>query len=323
MAWNISRFDYRVVAAACLIAGLMLVPFSVHHFLAADWQLFVPITGLALLIAVVTVVVWRFKRVPPLALTIGVLASNIVIFLAVLRLREVGVYWIFPMVAANFFLLGPRMGLAFNLGFLTLTLSFAATWLPFEHFSRVVATVLVLMSFGFVFSHDSYRQREELNKLASIDPLTGAGNRRDMQMVLSNAVVAHQSFGTATSIIIIDLDHFKTINDTLGHDAGDKVLSAFAELVRKRFRQSDHLFRYGGEEFLIHLNDTDGHTAFRLADQLRETIQNTPLVSAGKVTISCGVAELRHNESVESWIVRGDEALYRGKKEGRNRVVLG
>jgi diguanylate cyclase (GGDEF)-like protein len=120
---------------------------------------------------------------------------------------------------------------------------------------------------------------------------------------------------------MIDIDHFKRINDERGHGAGDAVLNGLVSLVKDRSRQIDLMFRMGGEEFVLLLPATGEAQAATLADELRVSIAAAPLVDGRPVTVSIGVSEVRGDDSPESWIKRADEALYAAKNAGRNRVA--
>jgi len=123
------------------------------------------------------------------------------------------------------------------------------------------------------------------------------------------------------TLISLDLDNFKKINDTLGHDAGDDVLRGIGKLLQKRIRRSDKVFRLGGEEFLILLYETDSAQGLLVAEELRKKIESMRLLPDRSVTTSVGVATLQPKEDWRDWMKRSDDNLYRAKKEGRNRVL--
>jgi len=123
------------------------------------------------------------------------------------------------------------------------------------------------------------------------------------------------------TLLAIDIDDFKAVNDQLGHAVGDQVLSALGELLRGRFRQVDQIFRLGGEEFLVLLNDTGRAEAARTAEDLRALVEDQHMLDARPLTVSIGVAPLVEDESVQTWMHRADANLYRAKELGRNQVV--
>ena len=154
-----------------------------------------------------------------------------------------------------------------------------------------------------------------------MDPLTGAFNRRHMERCLSDAIERRRRNSAPASLLLIDIDHFKLINDRFGHAKGDGVLKGIASLVGKRARKLDSLFRVGGEEFILLLPDTQEAAAAVVAEQLRASVAESLLVDGRQVTVSVGVGELQLDESSDSWMKHADDALYAAKKAGRNRVV--
>lgn len=159
-----------------------------------------------------------------------------------------------------------------------------------------------------------------LDRDAQTDPLTGLGNRRSLELSLSLL----EAEGRAFAAIVLDIDHFKRVNDSHGHEVGDQALRQLAELMRRCCREGDLLCRTGGEEFLMMLPGASLEVAAVVAERLRVTVQDTPLEPVGAVTISLGVARWdgeAGSEPVET-LSEADRALYRAKQEGRNRVVI-
>lgn len=163
----------------------------------------------------------------------------------------------------------------------------------------------------------------ELERLASIDKLTGAYNRRMIDEFMKKEIFLHVRDSKNLSLIMADIDHFKLVNDTYGHQAGDAVLSDVGRIISSTIRKSDIFGRYGGEEFIVICPNTSSQQALILAQKIREEIENFHFAEVGHKTISLGVAILIANDEVENIIKRADDALYIAKKEGRNRVVLG
>jgi len=175
---------------------------------------------------------------------------------------------------------------------------------------------------------DRLRDNVQLSlEMAVTDGLTGLHNRRYMETHLASLVEQAAGRGKALSILVLDIDFFKPINDTYGHDAGDDVLREFAVRVRKAIRGIDLACRYGGEEFVVVMPDTDMAVASMVAERLRRRIAGEPFLltqadQAIEVTISIGIAVLSGPEdSAAALIKRADQALYRAKRDGRNRVV--
>lgn len=169
------------------------------------------------------------------------------------------------------------------------------------------------------------KRREVMIVEASLtDPLTGVGNRRRLDQALANEISRSERTGDRLSALMADLDHFKRINDTYGHDVGDKVLAAFGELLREHVRATDIATRFGGEEFVVLFPHTGREHALDTAERIRAAFAARHLEPLqDPVTASFGAAELMAGERAESLLQRLDSALYRAKHAGRNRVVAG
>ena len=158
------------------------------------------------------------------------------------------------------------------------------------------------------------------------DPLTRALNRRFLPAILAREVAVAARGGGVFSLLMIDVDHFKAINDRFGHPGGDAVLQAVAETVLEISRSSDFVFRYGGEEFLVMLVETDGAQALRVAERLRQRMQARGIAlpdgRSAQVTVSIGVAVFQGHPDYSHLVAAADAALYRAKRLGRNRCVL-
>jgi len=167
---------------------------------------------------------------------------------------------------------------------------------------------------------------EEQRQKALIDPLTGLHNRAAWSERLEHEIQQWQQHGNTLSLAMLDLDHFKRINDSYGHLAGDKVLKIIATVLRKRLRGTDFIARFGGEEFVLLLPATPPAVGAKLLETLRAAIEACPFHFKGErvtITISMGLASFRTGEHSDLVLKRADQALYRAKNAGRNRVELG
>lgn len=161
---------------------------------------------------------------------------------------------------------------------------------------------------------------QQLERTAQTDILTGLYNRLKFDEIIAREISCVSRHNSSFSLIYLDIDFFKKINDTHGHDVGDIILKEISEIIRKTIRVSDYPFRWGGEEFIIICPSTPMDDAKVLAERLREGVEKTLFVAGGKTTISVGVTPYCVGETVDEMIKRGDSALYQAKKEGRNRV---
>lgn len=171
------------------------------------------------------------------------------------------------------------------------------------------------------------RLRQSLRELSIRDPLTGLHNRRFAEEVLEKEFARARRSGVPFSVLMMDVDHFKRFNDSHGHEAGDRVLKEVGQLIASEFREGDVGCRFGGEEFLVLLHETDATEAFERAEHFRKALKAAPVVHAGTmlgpVTISIGVAEApRDGANPLTVVAAADAALYRAKAAGRDRVVV-
>ena len=192
--------------------------------------------------------------------------------------------------------------------------------------SSLIVTMVFLASLVFVFGLYAEHIRLKANlsavrmrDLTLHDQLTGAYNRLFLNEYIQKLIHAKNRYGSSLSCILIDVDHFKEVNDTWGHQVGDRVLVTLVGSIREQLRDADTITRMGGEEFLILLPETPLYAGLIVAEKIRRITQNIPF-SGFTVTISLGVCEIREKETFESAFRRCDNALYRAKERGRNRV---
>ncbi len=165
-------------------------------------------------------------------------------------------------------------------------------------------------------------ETHSLAEIARTDPLTGALNRKGLADELMRIVRLGEGQTFPMTLVFIDIDHFKRINDSLGHDVGDQVIRGLAQLVRSAVQRDDLFARWGGEEFLLVFRDTPGIQGRVIAERLRERIASATWPGELHVTCSFGVTEWQRGEDLDDGIKRADEAMYRAKQEGRDRVEV-
>ena len=190
-----------------------------------------------------------------------------------------------------------------------------------------LCTFIMLTLFSVMFmleirsSHISMiLKNETLNRMASVDALTGLLNRRSMSAEFNRAIGSKENF----SVIMCDIDDFKKINDTYGHDCGDIVLKEVASSINSCLRDKDKVSRWGGEEILILINNSEASAAALIAERIRKKIERSELIFEEKTihcTITIGVADFSEGKTLEHTITIADERLYRGKTSGKNRVI--
>lgn len=202
--------------------------------------------------------------------------------------------------------------------------------IPFEVLCIHSLWIVAAVSFGILSalildkkSKQIFLDSRELEYLATTDKLSGLYNRMKIEAYCLEEIERVRRYGGTFSIILLDIDHFKEINDTCGHNVGDHVIQKLAQIMSESVRSVDRTGRWGGEEFLILLPETGGEQAFGVAEHLRRHIEESDFSPACRVLISAGVAEYAPGDTIEKIVQRADEALYAAKEGGRNQTRLG
>lgn len=191
-----------------------------------------------------------------------------------------------------------------------------------KNFSFAVAGIAVLFAIYFIrrMTH-SNRQAVHYEKQSKIDALTGVWNRRAGEAQLTRLCARDSKSVRVFSIAMLDIDHFKQVNDQYGHDVGDQVIMAICNLIQESLRPADMLCRWGGEEFIIIWDNFSSNKAFDICERIRKKIAETTIEPIGKLTVSIGISMFEEDDIYEL-IKRGDQALYQAKHFGRNQVVI-
>lgn len=296
-----------------------------------------------LLLALLVTAWWRL--LPQRVIEVGCLLVAVVICAACMALAMysprygAGLHlqplylWIPIVYVFAFTLTDHKTGLILSLGMLLLFLGISLPYLMQGRTATYGNLTLqlhfvsaVLIAALYFFSSYQHRLRQaqravdQLAHISNTDELTGLSNRRHMAAIIADELARCSGGSGGFAIMLFDLDHFKAINDQLGHGGGDKVLAALAARARKAFRDSDSLGRWGGDEFVAVARDVDAAAAERMAEALRHGIASAPLFGRCHATISCGVTLARPGDSLDGLLQRADVALYAAKRAGRDRV---
>ncbi len=301
--------------------SLGVLPFAIMRFMQQEWVAAAVDTVIVAGFLTLGTYVYRTHRVRAASVALAVLCVGGVVA-TVYLIGPHQVYWAFPALMAIFYLIRPREAVFCAVVIVAALIPPVAGSHASHHTTTIFITILVTSTFALAFSLITNRQRAQLLLLATKDPLTGAGNRRGLDAKLNEVVNSYRRSHTPSSLVLLDLDHFKKVNDVHGHAVGDQILKRVTEIINLRIRVTDSLYRIGGEEFVVVLEGADLHKAAHLAEQLRTLVHANELVPDQSVTISLGVAELKDGESGNDWLHRADEALYRAKDAGRNSTSL-
>lgn len=232
-------------------------------------------------------------------------------------------FWAYPTLTTIFYMLSANVA-ALVSGVLLLLIVFCVySFLEPVYLGTVIATLVLTYTFAYAFALKMQRKNNQLRDRALSDSLTSLGNRRALDEKLQAISDERKKQSLNYCLLILDIDYFKSINDEYGHETGDCVLRAFANVLKLGIRGKDEAFRYGGEEFVIILEKTDLTGGIAISQNLLKDIEayHWPLLESRTITASGGVAQLAEDESVEEWMARADSALYQAKSCGRNNII--
>ncbi|MBE9537861.1 MAG: GGDEF domain-containing protein [Proteobacteria bacterium] len=312
------RHAYRYILIALAV---VLTPVDLHQFYLGH---FLPAAVGFILLGVVFANIWQLGRAREALFspTVILAMTLTVLLVSIYHGQTYTLYWVFPLLSLLPLVLEIRSALWLGLvsGILLLPILF----LSFDTNTAII--ICLSMTLTWVISawliYAVSVQSRRLRSMAETDPLTGAYNRRFFQLQAQMAFEQWQRNKRPASVLLVDVDHFKRVNDRRGHAAGDLALKNLVDLITSRVRKVDTLCRYGGEEFAVLLPETDAKGAVFVAEEIRAKVESSRLIESDTITISIGVCELVGVEDTDQWINLADAALYRAKKSGRNRVEL-
>ncbi len=310
-----------VLLTVCIVGTLGIAPFAISRLIGHEWLVGIIDALIAMTMSAVGFVVWHKRRVRRASILLSI--SSMVGLVAVIYLKGPSlVYWAYPIMATVFFLLAQRQAVIIDL--LTMAALAPALWphMPKLEFATIGVTMGMIIMSAYIFADRTRHQRQKLALLATEDPLTGAGNRRAFDAKLNEILAAKTRNRQSVSLLVFDLDHFKAINDTYGHETGDQVLCQITNSIMARIRSTDRLYRIGGEEFVVISMDANLAAAARQAEQLRVLVAQSDLLVDRPVTISLGVAEINAGETGAECLRKADNALYQAKGAGRNTIRM-
>ena len=318
---EIPEFLIRSTLGCSLVIFAILIPFTITNFLF-DRLLMVVATLLSCFACGVNV--WlglRGKYSVNVNLFLVAPTGAITITYAVFILGAQGSYWSFLLILAFYFILPEQRAWVVNS--ITLVFLLPVSWLVLDTPSslRFSAAIIGTSLFAFISMREINLLHQLLKERAVTDCLTGVYNRSLLVDSLEQALAQFKRLRTPMTIISLDLDYFKSINDQYGHAGGDQVLIEFGALLKARIRKTDKAFRTGGEEFLIIVFNADKALGVQIAEKIRKDANDLRILEGIQFSFSAGVSQLDDDDDVTSWLKRCDIKLYEAKHSGRNRVV--
>ncbi len=306
----------RTIAPAATLALLAL---SLWLGLGQHWAE----AGLSLLLAAAsaTAAMLAWHRHMDLAGTVSSITNALGCLLAVTLHEQSALPWAFLALMANFFIVRYEIATPVNLA-LVIGLLLQPDLLLAPLQPQSLAVIVLIFGLGYRFSRRLQGDRNRLEQLASLDALTGVPNRRAMERALNLQVAGHRDNRFRHALLVLDIDHFKEVNDRYGHSAGDTALSDLASILRFQLRGEDKVFRFGGEEFVILVEIGNREALACFTERIRKAVYEALRGPGGRITISLGAAMYAGEAHWEDWFTRADAALYEAKHQGRNNVII-
>ena len=301
-------------------AFLTITPFVYIRWVEGDMVMAAIDAILSLGTAIFFVFVFYTRKIKTAKFILSIFFSIAIVTIVAIR-GQTHLFWLYPGMIAFYYILPARAAGAICFLAILLIASIIFPVTNMLDFLTIISTLLLTAIFSYVIFSNFNKTNDRLTLLASIDPLTSSGNRRALDLKLEKILSDQKRESSKVSLLLLDLDHFKKINDSYGHANGVIVLVELVELIQKHTRSLDDLYRYGGEEFIILPLKVDLLEAKQIAEKLRAIIEKSTFAGKISATVSIGVAQYRAGETAEAWISRADAALYVAKDSGRNRVV--
>lgn len=312
------KMAYRYVLMAIAV---MLAPVNAHNFYTGNYL--PAVAGVVVLFLFLINIVMLTRNRDPFLSPPSVLVMTLsLVLMSLVYGQNYNLYWVYPLLVALPVLLETRVSV-----WLGILVGIVVTPFVLMRFDTNTAIIVFLsmvhtwlISAWLMFA--ASRQSARLSELAVTDPLTGAFNRRHLQQEVKRAYLTYQRYQRPATLLLLDVDYFKRVNDEFGHDVGDRALCTIVEMMQARLRLVDLVFRYGGEEFVVLLPETDEAHAIYVAEELRSKIEQAKIIPSRNLTVSIGVCDVLQADSIDHWQNQCDRALYQAKSEGRNRVVI-
>ena len=315
-----------IITFAGLLGLISITPYALYRWAQGDAKMALVDAVLASSTLCALYLSWVHNKAAAAGHILGLLYAAGAIMAAIF-LPVAGLYWFYCVILFNFFILPPLRSTVVTLASLAFLCGYelfnpGSVFIDQQHLLMFACTSLVCSMFAYMFAWRTTRQRRHLQLLAGMDPLTGIGNRRTLMKEMDIALAGFARHDAQCGLLLLDLDHFKRINDSHGHAEGDRVLIALANLLWQGSRRTDRLVRFGGEEFVLLLPNVDQAGLAKAADHIVTSVAQNLLSGGEPVTISVGGSLLEPDDDSTSWMHRADLCLYQAKEAGRNRSVI-
>lgn len=313
----------RSLRISVFVCTLVMLPLTIKNFIHADFYLgLLTLTCITLIWLELISVHLRGTTFFHFSVQLGLLIAS-----AVSPIYQIGLYgviWIFPLITVFFFFTPFKVACLSSLALIASATTLSVIKFEPELYIRLFFSWSICALICAGIRSDINRLQNSLREQSSKDPLTGALNRRQLDICLQNSIRQNEHFGTAASIALIDIDNFKAINDNYGHDVGDRLIQEVVATLEQHSRKEDLLFRIGGDEMLLLFQNITEQQALVLCEKLRRLIteHTNQAIGSAKLSVSIGLSRYHSTMNQDIWFKRADQALYQAKSAGRNQVVL-
>ncbi len=315
--------DIRIQSTSliALTSLLILTPFALNSLLESRTLIGIVALGI---VAIQAIHAWEIQRGNSRPWVVLFVLTPCMITFLVLCFHTQGIIaalWTYPAILFYYCTMADRKAWLANAATLACVTPQVWAILEPELASRVTATLIAVSVLSAISARATTIYQRSMEDRVISDPLTGLLNRTVLTATLNAAVEHYRRLGTPMTLLLLDLDHFKQVNDTYGHEAGDKVLVEFSNIIKESTRLSDSCFRIGGEEFLCLLHGANLESGKHIANKIRLQLQNKEIIPGHATTTSIGVASICSDDTWQSWNSRADKRLYKAKHSGRNKVA--
>ncbi len=310
-----------IVLSLSLMTALALFPFTVHRIVTEDW-LIAGFDAVVMTLAI-SLFTYTYKTrkadVPSLCLAFLFIAGEL---LSVVLKGQTQILWAFPCTVGVYYLTTALRALFMNSVAIIIFFMLVKDDLQGVERAAFVLSLVATNVFTLVFAVRNSIQKKQLEELTLKDPLTGVHNRRAFENYLDEMDLKDRAGSVEQSLIMIDVDHFKKVNDVHGHLAGDNTLRRLVTLIQTQLHSDELIYRIGGEEYAIAPIRLNLKNTFDFAERLRKIIEHSNIHEDDGITVSLGIAALRGREPAREWVSRADHALYDAKRRGRNQSQM-
>lgn len=313
---------HKIIHRLTLAYLIGIVPFAALNFIQGNMLIGTLISVICCNLLYIDISIIRTKKYNS-NVTFVVLMPIVYFLLYTLVIDKgiLGILWSFPTVVIVNFIMHQRQAMAANMLILLVLSPAMVQTFDYAIVLRMFASLTIVGVLASLFVNIINEQQDKLHQLAITDPLTGLLNRLTLEENITLAIEQHNRILNPMTIVSIDIDHFKSINDQHGHDYGDQVIIQIANLLQQRCRKVDKVYRLGGEEFLVILFDSDIKSADVFAQSIQQSLAEFKFEHNLSPTLSIGLAEVHEEKTWEQWLKHADENLYTAKQQGRNKII--